>query len=36
MEYERPKIRGIMPHWMLSTSPAKVKRVCVGSGGRMP
>ena len=34
--YERPKMRGIMPHWMLSTPPMNVNRDWVGSGGRMP
>ena len=36
IEYERPKIRGIMPHITFCTSPANVNVVCVGSGGRIP
>ena len=29
-------MRGIMPRWMFCTSPAKVNRVTVGSGGKIP
>lgn len=34
--YERPRIRGTIPHCTLSTSPANANRVWVGIGGRMP
>lgn len=31
-----PWIRGVMPRWTFCTSPMKLNRVIVGSGGRMP
>ena len=36
MAYERPMIRGTIPRWTFCTSPWKVNRVFVGSGGRIP